>query len=46
MWLRWILAGMAFINVGGAFSETVASLASFLIVGAGIQYGVKRMARI
>jgi hypothetical protein len=46
MWLRWVLPGMALTIVGGAFSETVACIASFLIVGACLQYGVKRVARI
>lgn len=45
-WVRWILPGTALINVGGAFSELVASTAAFLIVGFMLKYGVKRFARI
>lgn len=45
-WVRWILPGMALINVGGSFAEMVASLASFLIVGFILQYGIKRFARL
>lgn len=45
-WVRWVLPGMALINAGGSFSEMVASLASFIIVGFMLQYGVKRFAKL
>ena len=45
-WIRWVLVGMAMINVGGSFSEMVASFASFIIVGFMLQYGVKRVAQL